>query len=220
MAEPLVAEAFATAHRSRVRSPALEGAKRLIDVSGASVLLVVLAPVLVVVAVAVLVIDGRPILFRQPRAGIGGRSFRIVKFRTMARDANEHRSELRALNDVRGKASFKLIRDPRTSRLGRFLRRTSLDELPQLWNVLKGEMSLVGPRPHPFDDLDGYAPWHFRRLEVKPGMTGLWQVMARNDPSFDRWVELDIEYIDKWSLRLDLKILVLTVPAVLRQEGR
>jgi lipopolysaccharide/colanic/teichoic acid biosynthesis glycosyltransferase len=196
-------------------------AKRLIDIAGASVGLILLSPVIALVAVAVAIGQGRPILFRQPRAGLEGRSFSIAKFRTMQIDADARREELRSLNEVTGSAAaFKLTSDPRVTRLGRFLRRTSLDELPQLWNVLRGEMSLVGPRPHPFDDIARYEPWHFRRLAMKPGITGLWQISARRDADFDRWVALDLEYIDRWSVVLDLKLALKTIPALVRAEGR
>jgi lipopolysaccharide/colanic/teichoic acid biosynthesis glycosyltransferase len=194
--------------------------KRALDVTGATIGLVLLGPLLAAVAVLVRVIDGGPVLFVQERAGLDGVPFRIVKFRTMRIGADAERAELRARNEVAGGASFKLADDPRVTRSGRFLRRTSLDELPQLWNVLLGEMSLVGPRPHPFDDVAGYDDWHFRRLSVKPGLTGLWQVSARSDPDFDTWVRLDLEYIDSWSLGLDIRILAATIPALLRTDGR
>jgi lipopolysaccharide/colanic/teichoic acid biosynthesis glycosyltransferase len=194
--------------------------KRALDVTGAAIGLVLLGPLLAAVALLVRVIDGSPVLFVQERAGLDGVPFRIVKFRTMRIGADAERAELRALNEVAGGASFKLADDPRVTRSGRFLRRTSLDELPQLWNVLLGEMSLVGPRPHPFDDVAGYDDWHFRRLSVKPGLTGLWQVSARSNPDFDTWVRLDLEYIDSWSLGLDIRILAATIPALLRTDGR
>ncbi len=194
--------------------------KRGLDLVGAIGGLVVLAPVFAILTVAIWVTDGRPAFFRQPRAGLHGRPFTIAKFRTMARDADAQRAALRAHNEVAGGASFKLTDDPRVTTMGRFLRRTSLDELPQLWNVLKGEMSLVGPRPHPFDDLEGYQEWHYARLAVKPGMTGLWQISARRDPDFDRWVAQDLAYIRTWSPRLDIKILLMTLPALLRADGR
>jgi lipopolysaccharide/colanic/teichoic acid biosynthesis glycosyltransferase len=203
-----------------VTRPGAMRVKRLIDIVGAAVGLVILSPVLGAAALAIALDDGRPVLFRQPRAGLAGRAFTIVKFRTMGRDADAQRAALRSQNEVAGGASFKLTDDPRVTRLGGILRRTSLDELPQLWNVLRGEMSLVGPRPHPFDDLEGYDAWHFRRLAMPPGMTGLWQVSARSDTDFDRWVRLDLEYIDTWSLRNDLKILFMTIPAVIRPQGR
>jgi lipopolysaccharide/colanic/teichoic acid biosynthesis glycosyltransferase len=195
--------------------------KRLMDIVGAAAALVLLAPVLGLVALGIMVAQGRPVLFRQPRAGLGGRPFLIAKFRTMRVGADEERDALRARNEVTGTAAaFKLTDDPRITRIGRFLRRSSLDELPQLWNVLRGEMSLVGPRPHPFDDVTRYEPWHLRRLSMKPGITGLWQVSARSDADFDRWVALDLEYIDNWSVLLDLKVALKTIPALLRAEGR
>jgi len=137
----------------------------------------------------------------------------------MGSDAEQRLDDLRPLNAIRGHA-FKMERDPRVTRIGRFLRRTSLDELPQLWNVLHGEMSLVGPRPPLGREVAQYAVWHRRRLSMKPGMTGLWQVGARRNPEFDHWVEKDLEYIDSWSLWLDLKIIARTVPAMIRSEGR
>jgi lipopolysaccharide/colanic/teichoic acid biosynthesis glycosyltransferase len=195
-------------------------AKRTADLIGAGVGLVVLSPVLAGTAVLIAVTDGRPVLFIQERAGLNGQPFRIYKFRTMERDADAHRDDLRSQNEVAGGAAFKMTNDPRITRLGRILRRSSIDELPQLLNVLRGEMSLVGPRPHPFDDVAGYEPWHLRRFAMKPGITGLWQVEGRRDADFDRWVELDLEYIRQWSLPLDLKILARTIPAVLRGSGR
>jgi lipopolysaccharide/colanic/teichoic acid biosynthesis glycosyltransferase len=137
----------------------------------------------------------------------------------MVPDAEALRSEIAEHNEIRGPA-FKVSHDPRVSPTGRVLRTTSLDELPQLWNVLRGEMSLVGPRPPLPDEVADYDVWHRRRLSMKPGITGLWQVAARREPEFDRWVRMDLEYIDRWSLWLDLKIIVRTIPAVLAHEGR
>jgi exopolysaccharide biosynthesis polyprenyl glycosylphosphotransferase len=194
-------------------------AKQLVDSAASAIALVVLSPLFAIVAAGVLIRDGRPIFFRQTRVGLHGRTFRVTKFRTMVRDAEEHLAELEARNEIRGHA-FKLTDDPRLSRTGRFLRRTSLDELPQLWNVLLGDMSLVGPRPPLVSEVAGYDLWHRRRLSMKPGITGLWQVQARRERDFDRWVELDLAYIDRWSLVLDLKILARTLPAMLLQQGR
>ena len=209
---------LASAHADRRVELAV---KRLMDIVGAAAALVLLAPVLGLVALGIMVAQGRPVLFRQPRAGLGGRPFLIAKFRTMRVGADDERDALRDRNEVTGTAAaFKLTDDPRITRIGRFLRRSSLDELPQLWNVLRGEMSLVGPRPHPFDDVTRYEPWHLRRLSMKPGITGLWQVSARSDADFDRWVALDLEYIDNWSILLDLKVALKTIPALLRAEGR
>ena len=195
-------------------------AKRAVDVVGATAGLIVLAPVLAGIAVVIAAVDGRPVLFRQSRAGLRGEPFEIVKFRTMRRNADDLRAGLRAKNEVVGSASFKMTNDPRVTRLGRILRRTSFDELPQLWNVLRGEMSLVGPRPHPFDDVAGYEPWHRGRFAMKPGITGLWQISSRREPDFDRWVEQDLQYMREWSLKSDYEILLRTIPALLRADGR
>jgi lipopolysaccharide/colanic/teichoic acid biosynthesis glycosyltransferase len=210
------------ARRAPAKPPGRRGlaAKRLVDITGAAAALVVLSPVLLGAAALIALVDGRPVMFRQWRAGVGERPFRIYKFRTMRNGADAERARLRATNEVAGGASFKMTNDPRMTRLGRLLRRTSIDELPQLLNVIAGEMSLVGPRPHPFDDVAGYQPWHHARYAMKPGMTGLWQVSSRRDPDFDRWVELDLEYIRGWSLELDVQIMARTIPAILHGEGR
>ncbi|MFL5679385.1 MAG: sugar transferase [Chloroflexota bacterium] len=192
-------------------------AKQLVDVAASAVALLVLSPVFALIAAGILIRDGRPILFRQTRVGLHGRPFRVVKFRTMVRDAEARLTELEALNELRGHA-FKVTDDPRLTGTGRFLRRTSLDELPQLWNVLLAQMSLVGPRPPLPIEVAAYDLWHRRRLSMKPGITGLWQVQARREPDFDRWVELDLAYIDRWSIWLDLKIMLRTIPAML--QGR
>ncbi|HET7677761.1 MAG TPA: sugar transferase [Candidatus Limnocylindrales bacterium] len=193
--------------------------KRILDVAISAAGLVVLSPVLLVVALWVRAADGPPVLFRQMRVGLHGRPFTLLKFRTMVPDAEARLSELEQHNEIRGNA-FKLSDDPRLTRTGRFLRRTSLDELPQLWNVLKGEMSLVGPRPPLPREVAGYDIWHRRRLSMKPGITGLWQVGARREPDFDRWVEIDLDYIDRWSIWLDLKIMLRTIPAMILGQGR
>ncbi len=194
-------------------------AKRLLDVAGSAALLVLLSPVFVVLAALVKLDSPGPVHFRQERVGLHGRLFRVVKFRTMRDGAEEELEELLHHNEVNGHA-FKMTNDPRTTRVGRWLRRTSLDELPQLWNVLRGQMSLVGPRPPLPGEVANYDVWHRRRLSMKPGMTGLWQIRGRREPEFDRWVETDLEYIDSWSFWLDLKILARTVPAVINGEGR
>jgi len=194
-------------------------AKRAVDLAGASVALLVALPVLLLLGTLIRVVDGGPVLFHQRRIGRHGRPFRMLKLRTMSVDAEERLADLAPHNEVRGSA-FKLSRDPRLIRTGAFLRRTSLDELPQLWNVLRGEMSLVGPRPPLPEEVEAYEGWHRRRLSVTPGMTGLWQVEGRHHPHFDHWVRLDLAYIDRWSLRLDLVILLRTIPAVLGRGGR
>jgi exopolysaccharide biosynthesis polyprenyl glycosylphosphotransferase len=192
-------------------------AKRMLDVVASAVGLVFLSPLLLAIAIAIIRDDGRPVFFRQKRLGLHGRPFNVVKFRSMARDAESRLAELEHRNEIQGRA-FKITDDPRVTRVGRFLRRTSLDELPQLINVLRGEMSLVGPRPPLPGEVDGYDLWHRRRLSMKPGITGLWQVRARREPEFDRWVAADLEYIDRWSLWLDVKILARTIPAAV--QGR
>jgi len=193
--------------------------KRLMDIVGAAVGLAILSPVMLVTAIAIRLRDGSPVLFRQTRIGLHGRPFTILKFRTMAPDAELRLHEVAHLNERMG-AAFKASNDPRLTRLGRKLRRTSIDELPQLWNVLRGEMSLVGPRPPLPSEVIEYDIWHRRRLSMKPGITGLWQVEMRLEPSFDRWVELDLSYIDRWTLWLDLRILLRTMPSVLMARGR
>lgn len=191
--------------------------KRLLDLVASAVGLVLLSPVLAAIALSIAGSGGRPILFRQLRVGLHGRPFHVLKFRSMTRDAESRRAELASRNEINGRA-FKLTDDPRVTGVGRILRRTSLDELPQLWNVLRGEMSLVGPRPPLPDEVAGYDLWHRRRLSMKPGITGLWQVGGRREPDFDRWVAADLEYIDRWSLWLDFRILARTIPAAL--QGR
>jgi exopolysaccharide biosynthesis polyprenyl glycosylphosphotransferase len=191
--------------------------KRALDVAVAAVALVVLSPLLLVVAIGIRLRDGSPVLFFQERVGLHGRAFRVVKFRTMEVGAEDRLAELAEHNEITGPA-FKVTHDPRITNTGRLLRRSSIDELPQLWNVLRGEMSLVGPRPPLPSEVQGYDLWHRRRLSMKPGITGLWQVRDRREPDFDRWVAADLEYIDRWSLWLDVQILLRTIPAAL--EGR
>jgi exopolysaccharide biosynthesis polyprenyl glycosylphosphotransferase len=191
--------------------------KRVFDVIIAGLGLVVASPLMIAIAFAVRTGDGSPVFFRQERVGLHGRLFKVIKFRTMVRDAEALLAGLDGTSEVEG-AAFKLTNDPRITSTGRFLRRTSLDELPQLWNVIRGEMSLVGPRPALPREVAAYDLWHRRRLSMKPGITGLWQVSARRSPNFDTWAQLDLSYIDRWSLWLDIKILARTVPAAL--DGR
>jgi exopolysaccharide biosynthesis polyprenyl glycosylphosphotransferase len=192
--------------------------KRALDLVGAGVALIFLAPVLALLAILVRLGSRGPSFYSALRAGHKGRPFRCYKFRTMVQDADALKAGLRDRNQRQG-PFFKITDDPRITWVGRFLRRYSLDELPQLWNVLKGEMSLVGPRPHPLDDFSAYAIEHLPRLDVLPGMTGLWQVTARRDPSFQAGMNLDIEYIHRWSLGVDLRILLKTAVVVLRGSG-
>lgn len=193
--------------------------KRSLDIVLSLLGLIVLMPVLLVVALTIMITDGRPIFFVQKRVGLHGRPFNLVKFRTMVNGAEEQKAALMEQNERIGPA-FKMAMDPRVTRLGAFLRATSIDELPQLWNILRGRMSLVGPRPPTQDEVGAYDAQHRRRLSMKPGLTGLWQVSARDDPSFERWVQLDLEYIDNWSLTNDLNLLAKTPMALIRHPGR
>ncbi|MGB7600482.1 MAG: sugar transferase [Candidatus Sulfotelmatobacter sp.] len=192
--------------------------KRAMDVAAAGIALIVLAPALFLIAILIKMESSGPILYKAPRAGRKRRPFPCYKFRTMVSNADDIKESLRERNQRSG-PFFKITHDPRITRVGRFLRRYSLDELPQLWNVLKGDMSMVGPRPHPLDDVSKYAIGDLPRLDITPGITGLWQVTARQDPSFQNGLKLDIEYIHRWSLRMDLSILLRTAAAVLRGSG-
>ncbi|HEV8282649.1 MAG TPA: sugar transferase [Candidatus Limnocylindrales bacterium] len=192
-------------------------AKKAMDIGLAVVGLIALSPLFLAVSAIMLATDGGPIFFRQVRVGLQGRPFTIIKFRTMVADAEDRYAAIAAMSDTQG-AAFKMTNDPRITPLGAFLRRTSIDELPQLWNVLRGQMSIVGPRPAPPREVADYDIWHRRRLSMKPGITGLWQVEARLDESFDRRAALDLRYIDGWSVWLDLKIILRTIPAML--QGR
>ena len=192
--------------------------KRIMDIVLSTIVLVLLWPLMLAIAIVIKLESPGPVIYPSLRVGKKGRRFVCYKFRTMVSGADELKDNLRRLNQRRG-PFFKIADDPRATRLGRFLRKYSLDELPQFWNVLKGDMSLVGPRPHPLDDVERYSPWHRRRLAVKPGLTGLWQVTARADPSFETCMVLDLGYIRSWSLLLDCRILMRTIPAVLAGEG-
>lgn len=192
--------------------------KRLMDFFGSLLLLLVLSPLFALIALAVRLDSKGPIFFAQERVGMNKRSFLLYKFRSMVVNAEELKAALTDQNEVDGPV-FKIKRDPRITRVGRFIRKTSLDELPQLWNTLIGDMSLVGPRPPLFSEVDQYE-WLFRkRLSIKPGITCLWQVNGRNQLTFDQWMELDKEYIENWSLWLDIKILLKTIPTVLFGRG-
>jgi exopolysaccharide biosynthesis polyprenyl glycosylphosphotransferase len=194
-------------------------AKRVIDVAFAGIGMLVLLPLLGGLAAAIYLADRGPIFYRQKRVGLHGRRFEVIKFRSMVTTADLMLEGLLAQNEINGHA-FKLTSDPRVTRVGRFLRRSSLDELPQLWNVVRGEMSLVGPRPPLPQEVAGYDLWHRRRLSMKPGITGLWQIEGRREREFDQWVQKDLEYIDRWSTWLDIRIMLRTIPAMLRAEGR
>jgi lipopolysaccharide/colanic/teichoic acid biosynthesis glycosyltransferase len=188
-------------------------------VAGAVVLIVVLAPVMLAVAAAIRLTSRGPALFAQDRIGRTKRSFRMYKFRTMVAGADLIQDELEDRNEASGPV-FKIRDDPRITRIGHFLRRTSLDELPQIFHVLTGQMSLVGPRPLPVRDVGRFAePWQMRRFSMRPGLTCLWQISGRSNLGFDRWIALDLEYIDRWSIWLDLGILARTLPAIVRGVG-
>jgi exopolysaccharide biosynthesis polyprenyl glycosylphosphotransferase len=199
-------------------SPSTLALKRIFDVVLSTVGLVLSAPLFLLIALAVFLDDGRPVLFRQLRAGENGRAFRIFKFRTMARDAEAMLSQLVALDELSA-PTCQLKADPRVTRIVRFLRRTSLDELPQLINVLRGEMSIVGPRPEVVDLVERYAPEHEVRLRVKPGITGPWQVYGRSELTFEEMISVEREYVENLSLGRDLRIVLMTIPAVFGRRG-
>jgi exopolysaccharide biosynthesis polyprenyl glycosylphosphotransferase len=189
--------------------------KRVFDVAASVLLLTLFAPFVLLAAILIKLSSPGPVLFRQARVGMNGRLFTCYKFRTMVHGADQMKAELTHLNEMDGPV-FKIRNDPRTTRLGRFLRRTSLDELPQLFNVLAGHMSIVGPRPAVPDEVEKYEAWQRRRLSVRPGLTCLWQVNGRNRVDFETWMKLDLNYIDNWSWMLDLKIILRTIPAMLK----
>jgi len=210
----LPALAFAPVHHPRIGL----AAKRLLDVGAAALGLVLTAPILAAAALAIKLNSPGPVLFRQIRCTRNGRPFVMPKLRTMVADAERQKETLAAANEMDGPV-FKMRADPRITRVGRFLRRTSLDELPQLWSVLVGHMSLVGPRPPTPVEVAAYRTWERRRLSMRPGLTCIWQVTGRNRIGFEDWVRLDLQYIDTWSLGQDLRILLRTVPAVLSGQG-
>jgi len=192
--------------------------KRLIDIVISASLLILSAPLFLVIAIAIKLDSEGPVFYVQERCGLNGRIFPMLKFRSMVVGADKMKEELRLFNEMSGPV-FKMKDDPRVTRVGRWLRKTSLDELPQLINVLKGDMSLVGPRPPLPEEVKQYERWQMRRLSVKPGITCIWQISGRNEIDFDEWVRLDLYYIDHWSLSLDLKILIRTIPAVITGRG-
>ncbi len=193
--------------------------KRVIDVFAAGLALLLISPVLLGVALVVKYTSKGPIFFRQQRCGLNGRRFTLYKFRTMVQDAESRLIDLKKHNEMKGPA-FKMENDPRVTSIGKWLRKLSIDELPQLWNVVRGEMSLVGPRPPIPAEVNEYDGWHRRRLTMRPGLTCLWQVSGRNKiTDFDQWMKLDLQYIDNWSFWLDIKIILKTVPVVLFGVG-
>ncbi len=192
--------------------------KRVFDVVLSAVSLVVLSPVLATIAAAIRITSPGEVLFRQTRCGLGGRKFTLYKFRSMVNNAEQLRAELHQLNELDGPV-FKISDDPRITPVGRLLRRFSLDELPQLWNILCGDMSFVGPRPAIPDEVEKYEAWQRRRLRMRPGLTCIWVIEGRNDLEFHRWIQLDLAYIDNWSLWLDAKIFFRTIPIVITGRG-
>jgi exopolysaccharide biosynthesis polyprenyl glycosylphosphotransferase len=193
--------------------------KRVIDFFGSVAIMITFSPFFAFLAAAIKLDSRGPVFFVQERVGLGRRKFRLIKFRTMQVDAEERQAEIEGLNEVKG-AAFKIKNDPRITRVGRILRKFSLDEIPQMWNVFRGEMSLVGPRPLPVRDVSRFdGEWQQRRFTVRPGLTCLWQINGRHNIDFEHWMELDLQYIDNWSLALDFDILLKTVPAVLRGTG-
>jgi exopolysaccharide biosynthesis polyprenyl glycosylphosphotransferase len=192
--------------------------KRVLDILGGIVGLALAGPVMAVTALAIKLDSKGPVLFKQIRAGRNGRKFTMYKFRSMVVDAEAKKAALMHLNEMGGPV-FKIKRDPRITAVGRFIRKTSIDELPQFFNIIMGDMSMVGPRPPLPSEVDDYEAWQRRRLSVKPGLTGLWQVSGRNQVDFDEWMQLDLNYIDNWSIWLDIKILLKTVPTVLFHKG-
>jgi lipopolysaccharide/colanic/teichoic acid biosynthesis glycosyltransferase len=189
-----------------------------VDVVVAAFSLVLLVPLLIAIASAIRITSPGDILFRQTRCGLGGRRFILYKFRSMVNNAEQLRAELHQLNERDGPA-FKISDDPRITPVGRLLRRFSLDELPQLWNILRGDMSFVGPRPAIPDEVERYEPWQRRRLRMRPGLTCIWVLEGRSDVDFHRWIQLDLAYIDNWSLWLDCKIFFRTIPIVISGKG-
>jgi exopolysaccharide biosynthesis polyprenyl glycosylphosphotransferase len=192
--------------------------KRAMDFFLAAAALVLLSPLFLILAVLVRLTSPGPVFYRQTRCGLGGRRFSLLKFRSMVNDAEDSQPNLEGLNEVDGPV-FKMRDDPRCTRVGRWMRVFSLDELPQLWNVLCGDMSLVGPRPPLPREVQQYEPWQRKRLRMRPGLTCLWALEGRSQLRFDRWVKLDLLYIDRWSIWLDCKILFKTIPAVLSGKG-
>jgi exopolysaccharide biosynthesis polyprenyl glycosylphosphotransferase len=199
-------------------SPFTRFLKRAIDVIFSLLVLVVTAPLMGLIAVAIKLDSPGPVLFRQARVGKGGKPFTVYKFRSMKTGADEQKELLRGLNEADGPI-FKIKDDPRVTRMGHWLRRFSLDELPQFYNVLRGDMSIIGPRPPLQEEVAEYQPWHMRRLDIAPGITGLWQVSGRSELPFDEMALLDIYYVEQWRPALDLQILLRTIPTILFGDG-
>jgi exopolysaccharide biosynthesis polyprenyl glycosylphosphotransferase len=202
-----------------VRDDYTQVVKRILDIIGSITAMILFAPLMLTLAIVIRCSSRGPVIFSQKRFGHNKRTFQMYKFRTMSQNAEQMQTKLEHQNEMCGPV-FKIRNDPRITPLGRILRRTSLDELPQLWNVLLGSMSLVGPRPLPARDVSRFSEaWLMRRFSVKPGLTCLWQISGRNNTTFDRWMELDLRYIDQWSLALDFTIIAKTFAVVLRGRG-
>ena len=208
----------ASAELEMTRSRVYEITKRSFDLVVGAFILVMLMPVIPLIALMIKLDTPGPVFFRQQRVGRGSRIFEFYKFRSMYRDAEKRKKEFEALNEQEGPV-FKIKSDPRVTSVGRFLRRSSLDEIPQIFNVLKGDMSIVGPRPQMSNEVEQYLPWHRKRLEVTPGITCLWQISGRSQISFNEWMRLDVEYIKHRSFRTDLVIFLKTIPAVIARKG-
>jgi len=204
-------------------TPSLKGwqlaLKRVMDVISSTLGLVLVAPVMAVIAAAIKLDSHGPVFFTQDRVGFGGRRFRMIKFRTMRNGADGEKQALAHLNHTGDSRLFKIPNDPRLTPIGRYLRKFSIDEWPQLWNILRGDMSLVGPRPAVPDEVEQYKQWQRRRLRMRPGLTCLWALAGRDKLDFETWMRMDMQYIDNWSLGLDWKILLLTIPRVLIGHG-
>jgi exopolysaccharide biosynthesis polyprenyl glycosylphosphotransferase len=205
--------------RGLTRTTSTLALKRAMDITGAALGLILLSPVFLVCALAIKLTSPGTVFFRQPRVGRGNQVFQMWKFRTMVKGARHMQADLAHLNEMEGGAMFKIADDPRVTPVGRILRRASLDELPQLWNVLRGEMSLVGPRPLVPAENDHVIGWHRTRLDLTPGLTGPWQVMGRNAIPFQEMVKLDYLYVTDWSLWSDIKLLLRTLPVVVGRRG-
>lgn len=216
---PSVVADGVVAHDFEVRESFLYGfSKRVFDLVLASIALILLVPIIPLIAVMIRLDTPGPILFKQDRVGKNGRAFKFYKFRSMHTGAEQHKKDVEGLNEQDGPV-FKVRTDPRITSVGKFLRRSSLDEIPQIFNVFRGEMSIVGPRPPLPSEVEHYQPWHRRRLEVTPGITCLWQISGRSHLSFNEWMRLDVEYLKQRSLKTDLLILVRTIPAVVARKG-
>jgi exopolysaccharide biosynthesis polyprenyl glycosylphosphotransferase len=205
-------------YRPGEERPVAQRVKRAMDIVGAAIGLLTLSPLLILVAVLIKFESRGSVFFPQLRVGQNGRMFRMLKFRSMVLDAEKYQRALLEANEQAGPV-FKVRRDPRITRVGAFIRRYSIDELPQLWNVLRGDMSIVGPRPPILKEVQQYQPWQRRRLSVRPGLTCFWQVSGRNEIGFDQWMQLDLQYVDQWSIGTDLRLIARTIPAVFTGSG-